>query len=191
MTIVTGGPGDVTLAPGDRAAAIAEVKAILRVAAAGEDALIAAFAETALGLAERFTGRVLIARAMIAVLPVSRAWQAAGAVPVRAITGVAALDAAGVATPLAAEAYAIDIDAAGEGWIRVIAGGGAARVSVTFEAGVAGGWAAIPMPIRQGIVLLAAHLFSERDEHAAPPAAITALWRPFRVIGLTSAARAC
>jgi hypothetical protein len=37
-------------------------------------------------------------------------------------------------------------------------------------------------PLRQGVVRLAAHLYAERDgpELGGPPAAVTALWRPWR-----------
>jgi uncharacterized phiE125 gp8 family phage protein len=190
MTIESGGPGDVSLGPEDRALALAEVKAVLRVASDDEDALAAAFVEAALGLAERFTGQALIARAMRDVMPVSRAWQSVGASPVRAITSVEAIDAGG-AVVLGSAAYAIDIDAGGDGWVRTIDAGAATRIAVTFEAGLAAGWATIPAPLRQGAVLLAAHLFTVRDESAAPPAAVTALWRPFRVMALAQRVHAC
>ncbi|WP_267387547.1 hypothetical protein [Sphingomonas sp. GC_Shp_3] len=183
---------DVTLEAGDRAAALAEVKAMLRLVSVEEDALIAALAETALGLAEQFIGQALIAREMRDVLPVSAAWQRLAYAPVRSIGAVAAVDFTVVGgAALASEAYAIDIDAAGDGWVRVIDAGGAGRVAVTFVAGLADGWGAIPTPIRQGAVLLAAHLFTERDAASAVPAAVTALWRPFRRMALGLRVRAC
>jgi uncharacterized phiE125 gp8 family phage protein len=178
---------DVTLEAGDRTAALAEVKAMLRLVRVEEDALIAALAEAALGLAEQFIGQALIAREMRDVLPVSGAWQRLACAPVRSIGAVAAVEG----SALASEAYAIDIDAAGDGWVRVIDAGGAGRVAVTFVAGLADGWGAIPTPIRQGAVLLAAHLFTERDAASAVPAAVTALWRPSRRMALMRSARAC
>lgn len=190
MGLLSDGPGAVTLGAADRALALAEVKAVLRVGTADEDALIAAFAETALGLAEQFTGRVLIARALTELLPPADEWQRLAATPVRSIAGVERIDAQGTATTLAVAAYAIDIDAAGEGWVRA-SGGGAVRLRVSFEAGSANGWAQLPGPLSQGAVLLAAHLFEARDAAQAPPAAVTALWRPFRAMRLTAAIRAC
>jgi len=187
MTIGSEGPGTVVLGAEDRAAALAEVKAMLRLVSADEDALVAALAETALGLGERFIGQVLIARSLRDVVPAGRAWQQLAASPVRSIGAVEAVGGGA----LASEAYAIDIDAAGEGWVRVIDAGGAIRVGVTFIAGLAGGWATLPAPIRQGAVLLAAHLFTARNAADAPPVAVTALWRPFRQIALTRQARAC
>jgi len=178
---------DVTLGAGDRAAALAEVKAMLRLVSVEEDALIAALAETALGLAEQFIGEVLIARAVRDVLPVSRAWQRLAYAPVRSIDAVAAVDGAA----LASEAYAIDIDASGDGWVRVIDAVGASRVAVTCVAGLVDTWGAIPAAVRQGAVLLAAHLFTERDGASAVPVAVTALWRPFRRMPLAASARPC
>lgn len=183
MTIGANGPGDVTLGQGDRAAAVDAVKQALRVALGEEDALIAAFVESALGLAERFTGRVTIARTMTETLAARAAWQALGAVPVRAIGGLAL---AGVA--LAVGDYAIDLDSDGGGWVRVP--GRSGQIMVTFEAGLAADWAGLPAPLRQGVVLLAAHLFSARDAREAPPAAVTALWRPYRAMTLGGPAMA-
>ncbi|WP_277971526.1 head-tail connector protein [Sphingomonas echinoides] len=173
------GPGVVTLGAGDRALAVAAVKAVLRVASADEDELIAAFAETALGLAERFLGQVTIRRTMRESFGVTGGWQRIGAAPVRAITQVET--AAGVA--LAATSYAIDIDPQGEGWVRVSDGASGTRV-VVFDAGMANDWSGVPGPIRQGVVLLAAHLFDAREHATPPPLAVTALWRPFRRIPL-------
>ena len=39
----------------------------------------------------------------------------------------------------------------------------------------------VPEPIRQGVLRLVAHLFTTRDgSDGEPPAAVTALWRPYR-----------
>ena len=173
------GPGVVTLGTGDRALAVAAVKVVLRVASADEDELIAAFVETALGLAERFLGRVTIARTMRESFTVTGGWQRIGAAPVRAITRVETTAAVALATT----AYAIDIDAQGEGWVRVSDGGSGIRV-VVFDSGMASDWTGVPGPIRQWVVLLAAHLFDARAQDTPPPLAVTALWRPFRRIAL-------
>ncbi len=140
------GPGVVTLGAEDRALAVAAVKAVLRVQLTDEDALIAAFAESALGLCEQFIGQVAIRRTLRARMLVRAGWQRLGAGPVQAITGVETLG--GVA--LAVEGYAIDVDAAGDGWVRVSDAGDDAQVVAVFEAGLASGWADLPAPLRQG-----------------------------------------
>jgi hypothetical protein len=38
--------------------------------------------------------------------------------------------------------------------------------------------------VAQGVVLLAAHLFEHRGDGATPPAAVAALWRPYRRLGI-------
>ena len=96
------------------------------------------------------------------------------------ITDVAMVDANGTATPLTSDAYTVDIDFAGDGWVRLAQGAGC-RVRVSGTAGIADGENGVPEPIRQGVLRLVAHLFTARDgEGGEPPAAVTALWRPYR-----------
>lgn len=179
--------GTMVLGDEDRAAAIAAVKAALAVTLPHDDALIAAYAETALGLAEQFLGQALIARDFAPVLAVRAGWQRLPVAPVRAITAVAALAADGSAVTLPPVAHDIDIDARGEGWVRITDAGGARSVRVQCRAGRAADWAGVPAPLRQGVVMLAAYLYAERDTTRPPPGAITALWRPFRTLGLRGA----
>ncbi|NNM76652.1 hypothetical protein HJG53_07035 [Sphingomonas sp. ID1715] len=166
----------------DLAAEREVVKAYARVAQPDEDVLIEGLVATALLLGEAFTRRIGLAREAVEVLPCSATWTRLGAAPVRAITAVEGLPADGAAFLLPVEAYAIDIDADGAGWVRVTAPGAAGRVRVTYQAGLASGWEALPEPLRQGAVRLATHLYAHRDaaDEQAPPAAVAALWRPWR-----------
>ena len=163
-------------------AAAGEAKAFLRVGHDGEDGLIAGLIKAGTELCEQFTGSVLIARGISEALPARMAWQPLARCPVRAITGVEALWRDGGTTPLGPEAYAIDIDANGTGWVRVIDAAGARQIRVAYEAGMAADWDAAPDALRQGIVRIAAHLYAHREggRDDAPPAAVTALWRPWR-----------
>ena len=164
------------------AAALDDAKNYLRVVGSDEDALLARLMRSAAELAERFTGRALIAREFSQTLRVTPAWTRLGIAPVRAIAEVEAMAADGTTSPLPLGAYAVDIDAQGEGWVRVPLPGSAKRVRVTFEAGLASEWQGLPEALRQGAVRLAAHLYTHRDDAAGagPPAAVTALWRPWR-----------
>jgi uncharacterized phiE125 gp8 family phage protein len=178
--------GDALLLPAE---ALAETKALLRAGDAGEDPLIAAMLESAGALCERFTGQVLIARAFRQTLdlrdPRGCGWRRLARTPVRSIGAVEALAADGSAAPLAPGDYAVDIDANGDGWVR--AADPPERVRVSFEAGLAVDWAGIPEPLRQGILRLAAHLYTFRTDagaQAEPPAAVSALWRPWRRLRL-------
>lgn len=166
--------------------ALDEIKALLRVTASDEEALVASLARAAADMCEAFTGLSLVERAVGEVLAVSAAWVRLGAAPVSAIESVGALADDGGTTPLAAGAYAVDIDAGGDGWVRVLDAGGARRVRVAYRAGMAADPNALPEALRQGIVRLTAHLYVNRDAGAAaePPAAVTALWRPWRRLRL-------
>jgi uncharacterized phiE125 gp8 family phage protein len=166
--------------------ALGEAKAYLRMMGSEEDALAARLLRSAGELCEQFTGKVVLARGFTEILQASAAWQRLRRAPVQAITLVEGLRPDGQAAALPADAYAIDIDARGEGWIRVTAAGGATRVRVTYRAGLAAEWSGAPEALRQGIVRLAAHFYTHRDaaEGGAPPAAVSALWRPWRRLGL-------
>jgi uncharacterized phiE125 gp8 family phage protein len=167
------------------------VKAFLRVSASDEDALLAGLVRGAADLCEAFTGRALVARAVAELIAAKTVWTRLGAAPVRAILGVETLDEEGTATALAAYDYAIDIDAAGDGWVRLIGTGQTGRIRVSYQAGMAADPNGLPEALRHGIVRLTAHLYAhrhagpDRREEAGPPAAVTALWRPWRRMRLS------
>lgn len=165
---------------------LAEAKAHLRINVSDEDALLAGLLRAAADMCEAFTGRALVERAVAEVLAASTAWTRLGAAPVGAILGVEALAADGSATALAAAAYAVDIDAAGDGWVRLLAGGETKRIRVSYRAGMASDPNGLPETLRHGIVRLATHLYTHRDraDGSGPPAAVTALWRPWRRLRL-------
>lgn len=171
-------------------AARGAIKAYLRIEGTGEDAAIDAAARTALALGEAFTGTAWIAREWQAILSRSGGWHRLPTAPVTAITSVAALAPDGTAAILPLPAYAIDIDAQGGGWVRIAAAQPPARIRVTFTAGTAPAWDGVAPPLAQGAVLLAAHLLESRGAAAAPPAAVAALWRPWRRVRLCGGRRA-
>ena len=167
--------------PGIAPVSLAECKAFLRLSHDDEDAVIAGFIRTAMALCEAFTGQWLIARDGEARLPADGNWQRLPVVPVNAITEVR--DALGV---LPAAQCEVDIDAAGTGWVsarpRGSASAPASAIVVHFRAGLAPDWNGLPEPLRHGMIRLVAHLFAHRDAADAgpPPAAVAALWRPWR-----------
>jgi uncharacterized phiE125 gp8 family phage protein len=69
----------------------------------------------------------------------------------------------------------------------VLRPGIAGRVAVRFTAGLAPDWAALPEALRHGVLRLAAHQYRQREgdqQSALPPAAVAALWRPWRRLRL-------
>lgn len=160
-------------------AAVAETKAWLRIETAQDDAALAALCRSAIGMAEDFCAQILFLRAGSESLSASREWRRLAACPVGGIGAVSALAADGTSEALAVDAYGVDIDAHGDGWVRVTQAGIEGRIAVALTAGIAGDWEALPDPPRQGIVRLAAHLFAESGS-GAPPAIVIALLRPWR-----------
>ncbi len=161
--------GEALVLPPEAAGA---AKGFLRVERADEDGLIGGLVEAAAELCEGFTGQALLARGFIETMPASRAWQRLARTPVRAIVSVEAVPAGGPAEALPSTAYAIDIDANGDGWVRLTGPVEARRIRVGYQAGVAAGWADLPAALRHGILRL------RRISTPAGPA--TAAGRPSR-----------
>lgn len=163
------------------AVSLSEAQAYVRIETGEEEALLAGLIRSASAICEAFLGKVVVARAFSEVVPASPQWQRLDVSPVSAIDSALALAADGTATPLATAAYAVDVDSSGDGWVRVISAGAATRVQVNGVAGMAASGNDVPEPIRQGVIRLAAHMFAARDgQGGEPPAAVTALWRPYR-----------
>jgi uncharacterized phiE125 gp8 family phage protein len=177
--------GEALVLPPEAAGA---AKGFLRVERPDEDGLIGGLVGAAAELCEGFTGQALLARGFIETMPASRAWQRLTRTPVRAILSVEALPAEGPALAMPSAAYAIDIDANGDGWVRLTGPIEARRIRVGYQAGLAAGWADLPAALRHGILRLAAHFYTSRTgdggRAAEPPAAVTALWRPYRRLRL-------
>ncbi|HXG81552.1 MAG TPA: hypothetical protein VNJ05_07105 [Sphingomicrobium sp.] len=164
----------------EAAVSMAEAQAYARVETGEEEALLAGLVRTASALCESFTGLVLVARPFEEVLSPSGQWQRLGLTPVRTIEEVAVLVADGSATLLSVGEYEMDIDSRGDGWVRVQSGGDK-KIRLRGQAGMAVDPNGVPEPLRQGILRLIAHLFTTRDGTSGePPAAVTALWRPYR-----------
>lgn len=166
---------------------LAPLRAYLRIEGSDEDALLAGLLRSAAEICEAFTRITLTDSEIEQALPARPAWTRLERAPVRAILSVAALGAGTEPVPLAAADYGIDIDARGDGWVRVTGGGGSGRVLVRYRAGLAADWNGIPEPLRHGIMRMATHLYAHRDgeDGAGPPAAVTALWLPYRRLRLS------
>jgi uncharacterized phiE125 gp8 family phage protein len=166
--------------------AAGEAKAWLRAVHGEDDGAIAALVQGAAEHCERFTSRMLLARAVRQTLRARPGWLRLGRNPVRSIGGAETIGPDGAASPLAADAYALDIDSNGDGWVRLAAGVAAARVRISYQAGLAGAWTDLPQALRHGVTRLAAHFYMLRSGTPgdAPPASVTALWRPYRRLGL-------
>jgi len=176
------------LSPGisEPALSLAEAQAFVRVETGEEEALLAGLVRTASAVCEAFINQVLIVRDFTQDLSASGEWQRLALAPVRSIDSVETVAGDGTAAALAADAYAIDVDASGDGWVRLTGVSDATRIRVRASAGIAGGTNELPEPLRHGILRLVGHLFASREgDSGEPPAAVTALWRPYRRMRLS------
>lgn len=165
------------------AAGVDEARDFARLGSGQDDVALAAMLRSATGICEQFTGVALVSRSMTETLNIRVGeWQRLARSPVSSISAVVGVPAEGAAFALPMANYAIDIDPQGDGWVRVTVPGIAGRMRVTYQAGLASDVGLVPDGLRQGIILLAAHLLRERDRDAPgePPAAVAALWRPWR-----------
>jgi len=168
-------------------AALDELKDWLGITIADEDAALTALLRAALDTCEAFTGTMPLETQCEEILPVAADWQRLETQSVLAITGLDGIPADGARFALALDAYALDFRADGSGWVRVTSPGIAGRVAVRFTAGLAPDWASLPDGLRHGLIRFAADQYRQRDDSKkamTPPAAVVALWRPWRGLRL-------
>ncbi|AMK18647.1 MULTISPECIES: head-tail connector protein [Sphingobium] len=166
---------------GTPGASLEELKQYLRISGSAEDGLLDRLLKSATALCEQFVGQWLIIGEARETVRADGSWQRLSARPVVVILGGEAAGPDGGVEALPADAYAIDIDAAGDGWVRARPMDGRRVLAVRYRAGMAENADGLPDPIRHGIVRLAAENFAARDgEVATPPAVVGALWRPWR-----------
>jgi uncharacterized phiE125 gp8 family phage protein len=162
-------------------AALDELKGWLAITTSKDDATLMALLRSALDMCEAFTGQVPLEALFEETLQASTEWQALTTRPVLAVTGVEAFIEGLQRTPLPTTQYAFELEADGSARIRILRVGEARRFAVHFTAGLAAEWAGLPEGLRHGVLRFAAHLYRQRDDaRAAPPAAVAALWQPWR-----------
>lgn len=170
--------------------ALDELKQWLAISTSQEDLMLEALLRSSMDMCEGFTGTIALEALCEEVLIASGEWQCLSTKPVQAITEVDAIPVDGLRYALPSESYAIDLDTDGGGLVRLIGGGAGSlpesRVAVQFTAGLAPTWTTLPESLRHGIIRLAAHHYRERDSNPGitPPAAVAALWRPWRRVRL-------
>lgn len=167
--------------------ALSELKDWLGITTPGDDAQLIALLRTALEMCEDFTGTMPLQQVCEEVLPASTSWTALSARPVQAITAVDGIPAEGARFALPAQNYAIELDADGGGRVLIHNSGSAGRIAVRFTGGLAADWTSLPEALRHGVLRLAAFQYRSREDDSTasmPPAAVAALWRPWRRLRL-------
>lgn len=175
-----------SLVPGEVAVSLNEARSWLRLGATIDDAVVAGLVRAATSVCEAFVGQWLIVRAGEDILPLAPGGVIQpGARPVVGIDAVDLLLPDGGTVALAAGDYRTAIGRDGTARVTIDDPRGAERACVTYRAGIAEGANDIPEAIRQGILRMTQHLHDARDgAGAALPAAIAALWQPWRRLTL-------
>ncbi len=161
-----------------------------------QDGLIEAYLRAAMAAVEGRIGKVLLARQYRLTV---EDWRAAGeqplpVAPVSGIVSVTVVDAANVATVLAASRYRLVPDlhrpklASVGVLLPTVPMDG--RAEVVFDAGFGTGWGQVPADLAQAVILLAAEYYEVRQvgegREAGLPFAVQALierWRTVRILG--------
>lgn len=170
----------LVLEKGEPCVGLSEVQAYARVETGEEEAMLAGLLRVASEMCESFLGMALMQREFREVGASDGGQVGLEVRPVRLISSVRKLDS--------------DPDAPSAPFEAVISADGRAVLSglqsgviwdVRGVAGLAAEPNEVPEPIRQGILRLCVHLFANRDGPAGDlPRAVTALWRPYRLMGL-------
>jgi uncharacterized phiE125 gp8 family phage protein len=168
------------------ATALIEAKALLRLDTVDEEALLAAQLRTALDLAEDFTGSVWLGttyrekRALRREIILHKR-------PFTALTALRIIYANGSEAVLDASRQETQRTDHGEAMLSmpdsVLDG---RDVLISYRAGMCDDWSALPEGLRMGVLRMAAHLFTWRDDAMAVgvPGAVAALWRPYKSLRL-------
>ena len=176
-----------SLLPGASAVGLNEARGWLRLGATIDDAVVAGLIRAATNICEAFIGQWLIVRAAEEIVPLDCGTVRPGVRPVVAIDAVALLLPGGGETVLDEAGYRARIARDGTASIAIHERGDADRARIAFRAGMAAEANGIPEAIRQGIVRMTQHLHEARDgSGGAPPAAIAALWQPWRRLTIGS-----
>ena len=173
------------LATGDLAPALAELKHWLGITRTTDDAQLTGLIGAAMEACERFTGLTPIASTIEETCEASHEWTRLASRPIARLTKIERLADDGTRTVLGESDYDLHLAGDGSARLRLRTGPFLSRLVVTLEAGLARDWAGTPDGLRHGILRFAAFLHREGEAaQGEPPAAIGALWRPWRVLRL-------
>lgn len=170
---------------------LAEAREWLRLGPTSEDGVVAALIRAAANMCELVTGQMLIVREVAEERPLREGWMRLARQPVRSIVDVTLRPESGLPVVLAREAWELRADADGAAAVMVPDGDVAQSVVVRYRAGLALDAAGVPDALKQGMLRMIQHLHAARESEklggsgeAALPNIVTALWTPWRRVGL-------
>lgn len=171
-------------APGD--AALAELKHWLGITRPNDDELLAGLIQTSLTICEAFTGKAPLRQTVEEIVPLTAGWQELVSRPVNELTGAALIAADGSRQAIDPLPEAVEWRISSSACVRLLRSYEGRGLALRLTVGIASDWTGLPAPLRHGVIRLAAHHFRDREGKASavPPASVTALWRPWREVGL-------
>jgi len=167
--------------------ALEDLKSWLGISRPKDDTTLVSLLEASLALCEAFTGQTPIEQTIEERIPPMAGHYSLATRPVRAALTAEMLDAFGVRTTIPADHFTVNIDADSRAFVSLAKDIEGQAVAVSLRAGIASDWASLPGALKQGIIRLAAFHYNDREsvKDAKPPASVTALWRPWRIVRLT------
>lgn len=167
--------------PGEAPVHLNEARAWLRLGATVDDAVVAQLVRAATNICEAFISQWVIVRVAEESLPLDGGAVRLGARPVVAVDEVTLLRPDGSEAKPDRERWRAMIARDGTATVAIHDCGAGDRARIAYRAGMAAGPNGVPEAIRQGIVRMTQHLHDARDsDGGGPPAAIAALWQPWR-----------
>lgn len=166
-------PPVVTVEPASEPVSLAEAKLQCRVDGSDENALLTSLIKTARQLAEEYTGTKLVAQTVVLRASHFDCLDRLPIAPLSAISAVAYLDSAGAEQTLSTDVYEavlIGLEPAirlkiNQTWPSVRDASDAVRITA------AAGYATVPEPIRQAMLLTISKLYDDRSAGELPEGA--------------------
>ncbi len=166
--------------------ALIEAKALLRLETVDEEALLAAQLRTALDLAEDFTGTVWLSATYREKRGLRREIILYKR-PFQRLTALRLLYANGSDVALDPTLQNTQVSDHGEVMLSIAEPLLDGRdLMITYKAGAYSDWSQLPEGLRMGVLRMAAHLFTWRDDALSigVPGSVAALWRPYKQLRL-------
>jgi uncharacterized phiE125 gp8 family phage protein len=170
-------------------AALVEFKKWLGITRPDEDEMLTQLLEASLAMCEAFTGQMPLSQTVEERLPTQAGRYPLTSHPIQSLTSAELIAQDGTRSALDPDSYRFALQDASMASVELPMTLEGQAVAMRVNAGIASDWEALPAPLKQGVVRLAAYHYRDRDRDGSrslpPPASVTALWRPWRLVRLT------
>ena len=165
-------------------AALSEFKDWLGITRPDEDAQLIDLLASSVAMCEAFTGQTPLEQTVEEHLPVTKGRHALTSQPVQQLLNAETVDFFGARASIAGQGHGFELDRNGVALADLKSDLVGEYLAVQVRVGIASDWQSVPKPLRQGIIRLASHHYSDRDRGnpSTTPASVTALWRPWRLV---------